>query len=75
MPSIKEIMSMNKKDIDRKLYLQEIQYQMPKEFAAGLIAAEKASKNKKISDPQKFLCDYVNREFGLNGYCTQVVLN
>ena len=28
---------------------------------------------KKVNDPQQFLCDYVNREFGLKGYVTQVM--
>lgn len=53
------------------IYGTEFEYQMPKSLAHGLIAAE----NKKVTDPQQFLVDYVNREFGLKGHCTRVVVS
>jgi len=51
---------------------EEIQYSMPKFLADALIRAEKLS-GKKVNNPQQFLCDYVNREFGLKGHVTQVM--
>ena len=50
---------------------EELQYSMPKAMADALIRAEKSG-GKKV-DPQKFLCDYVNKEFGLKGNVTQVI--
>ena len=52
---------------------EEIGYSMSKTLANNLIRAEKAA-GKKVNNPQQFLCDYVNREFGLKGYVTQVLL-
>ena len=53
------------------IYGVEFEYKMPKAMAKALIAAE----NRKISDPQKFLIDYVNNELGLRGHCTRVVVS
>lgn len=53
------------------LYGIEFEYQMPRSLAQGLLAVE----SKKVNDPQKFLVDYVNREFGLKGHCTKVVVS
>lgn len=50
----------------------EYQYKMPSSLAQGLLAT--ASKGEK-ADPRKFLCDYVNREFGIKGYCVEVFVN
>ena len=52
------------------LYGIEYDYQMPKSLANALVNAE----GKKVNDPQKFLVDYVNREFGLVGRCNRVVV-
>jgi hypothetical protein len=52
------------------IYSTEYEYHMPRSLANGLITAE----NKKVNDPQKFLVEYVNREFGLKGHCTKVVV-
>ena len=52
---------------------EEISYSMPKSLADSLIRAEKLA-HKKVNNPQQFLCDYVNREFGLKGNVTEVIL-
>ena len=56
---------------DSIIYGEEFEYKMPSSLASALIAAE----NKKINNRQQYLIDYVNREFGLKGYCTNVVIN
>lgn len=53
------------------IYAIEYEYKMPRSLAQGLIDAE----NKKVNDHQKFLVDYVNREFGLIGHCTRVIVS
>lgn len=50
----------------------EYRYEMSASLAHGLLAT--ASKKEK-TDPQKFLCDYINREFGNKGYCVEVFIN
>ena len=52
------------------IYGIEFEYQMPSSLAFKLIAAE----GKKVTDRQRFLVDYVNREFGLKGRCTKVLV-
>ncbi len=70
MSGINENLNIRKMWDNSPLYGTEYEYQMPKSLANNLIAAE----GKKISDPQKFLVDYVNREFGLIGHCNKVVV-
>ena len=53
------------------IYGEEFEYKMLSSLASALIAAE----NKKINNRQQYLVDYVNREFGLKGHCTAVVVN
>ena len=56
---------------DEPIYSKDFEYQMPKSLAQAIISAE----GKKVSDRQKFLVDYVNREFGILGHCTKVIVN
>ena len=49
-----------------------IEYQMGKDMAADILALRKG-KEKGI-DPQKWLCDYINEQEGLIGYCIKVVI-
>ena len=68
--SINENSNIRKMWDNSPLYGIEFDYQMPKSLAKGLLAAEP----KKVTDPQKYLVDYVNREFGLRGHCRKVVV-
>ena len=70
MSGINENLNIRKMWDNSPLYGTEFEYQMPRSLANNLISAE----NKKINDPQKFLVDFVNREFGLKGHCTKVVV-
>lgn len=63
-------MVVNTKMWDDPTIKESIEYSMPKELATILIRSEK----KKVPDHQQFLCDYVNREFGLKGHVTSVIL-
>ena len=47
-----------------------IEYKMSKVMADEII---KASKSKKI--PQEILCNYVNSELGLKGFCVKVLVD
>ena len=60
----------NTKMWDDPTIKEHFEYSMPKSLAMTLVKAEK----KRPNDVQKFLCDYVNREFGLKGYVTSVIL-
>lgn len=48
-----------------------IEYKMPKEIVLDLL--NNRNDLDKNVDFQKFLCDYVNNEYGLNGYCIRVI--
>ena len=48
-----------------------IEYKMPKEIILDLL--NNRNDLDKNVDFQKFLCDYVNNEYGLNGYCIRVI--
>ena len=60
----------NTKMWDDPTIKEPLEYSMPKALAQTLIHSEK----KRPPDPQQFLCDYINREFGLKGNVTRVVL-
>lgn len=47
-----------------------IEYKMGKLMAEEIV---KAAKNKK--SPQEILCDYVNTQMGLKGYCVKVLVD
>lgn len=49
-----------------------IEYQMNQATADDILALRKG-KEKGI-DPQKWLCDYINEQEGLIGYCVKVVI-
>lgn len=49
----------------------EYRYEMPRSLAQGLLST--AKKEEKV-DPQKFLCDFVNRECLIKGHCSEVLL-
>ena len=68
--SINENFNIRKMWDNSPLYGIEFDYHMPKSLAKGLLAAE----SKKVTDPQKYLVDYVNCEFGLRGHCRKVVV-
>ena len=47
-----------------------VEYTMSKTMADEII---KAAKNKKA--PQELLCEYVNSQMGLKGYCVKVIVD
>ena len=47
-----------------------VEYTMSKTMADEII---KAAKNKK--SPQELLCEYVNTQMGLKGYCVKVIVD
>ena len=49
------------------------EYKMPRLMAETLLK-ERKGEGKKM-DTQKYLCDVVNSEFGIKGYCTKVLIN
>lgn len=46
-----------------------IEYKMPVAMIKDLLYNDKKAK----SDPQRFLCDYVNDQYNLMGYCVRVI--
>jgi hypothetical protein len=56
--------------MDVKNYYGEIEYRMSVEMAREILKARKGEDAK--MHPQKYLCQYVNEECGLKGYCTLV---
>jgi hypothetical protein len=48
-----------------------VEYRMPKASIIDLLASRDKLEMK--MNPQKFLCDYVNNECGLMGYCVRVI--
>jgi hypothetical protein len=49
-----------------------VEYKMAKEMAHEYLNARKGDDRKK--DPQDYLCNLVNTEFGVKGVCTRVLL-
>ena len=49
-----------------------IEYQMPTAMAQAILDDRSGADAKK--DPQKYLCDFVNEQYNLLGYCVRVVL-
>ena len=49
-----------------------IEYQMPTAMAQSILDDRTGADAKK--DPQKYLCDFVNTQYNLLGYCVRVVL-
>ena len=50
----------------------EIEYEMPKELAKQILATRKGADQN--MHPQEYLKKVVNEEFGLKGYCTNVIV-
>lgn len=48
-----------------------IEYQMPTAMAQAILDDRTGADAKK--DPQKYLCDFVNEQYNLLGYCVRVV--
>ena len=46
-----------------------IEYKMSKTMAENIIKDTKGKKN-----PQEVLCDYVNTQLGIKGYCVRVIV-
>lgn len=49
-----------------------IEYKMSKQMADVILKEAKANKVKK--NPQEVLCDFVNTQMGLKGYCVKVIV-
>ena len=47
-----------------------IEYKMSKEMAENILRDAKGKGN-----PQEILCDFVNTQYGLMGYCVKVLVN
>lgn len=45
------------------------------EYQIGRTLAEELLKGNKSKDPQEILCDYVNTQCGLKGYCVKVIVD
>ena len=48
-----------------------VEYRMPKASIIDLL--NNRNKLEQKINPQKYLCDYVNNEYGLMGYCVRVI--
>lgn len=48
-----------------------IEYHMNRKDAEDILLLQK--REGKRTDPQKWLCDYINETFGLIGYCVKVI--
>lgn len=48
-----------------------VEYRMPKASIIDLL--NNRNKLEQKINPQKYLCDYVNSEYGLMGYCVRVI--
>lgn len=49
-----------------------VEYKMSKQMADVILKEAKANKVKK--NPQEVLCDFVNTQMGLKGYCVKVIV-
>ena len=57
-------------NIPADVYAEPIEYKMSKQMADGIIKDAKGKGN-----PQVLLCDFVNTQFGLKGYCVRVIVS
>lgn len=62
----------NTKSVWAKPFYGEIEYEMPKELAKQILATRKGTDQN--MHPQEFLKKVVNEEFGLKGYCSNVIV-
>ena len=52
-----------------------IEYKMSKVMADEILKDAKGKSGKLPKPAQEILCEYVNRECGLKGYCVRVIIN
>lgn len=52
-----------------------IEYQMSKVMADEILKAAKSKSGKLPKPPLDILCDYVNSQMGLKGYCVKVLVD
>lgn len=50
-----------------------IEYNMPRAIAESILSDRKGKE--KGSDPQKYLCDFVNEQYHMIGYCLKVIVS
>ncbi len=62
----------NTESVWAKPFYGEIEYEMPKELAKQILATRKGTDQN--MHPQEFLKKVVNEEFGLKGYCSNVIV-
>lgn len=62
----------NTQSVWAKPFYGEIEYEMPKELAKQILATRKGTDQN--MHPQEFLKKVVNEEFGLKGYCSNVIV-
>lgn len=62
----------NAESVWAKPFYGEIEYEMPKELAKQILATRKGTDQN--MHPQEFLKKVVNEEFGLKGYCSNVIV-
>jgi hypothetical protein len=62
----------NTESVWTKPFYGEIEYEMPKELAKQILATRKGTDQN--MHPQEFLKKVVNEEFGLKGYCSNVIV-
>lgn len=55
------------------LMCEQIEYEMSKELAETILTQAKKSNDKR--PPQEILCEYINTQHGLKGYCVRVFAN
>lgn len=52
-----------------------IEYKMSKQMAEWILNDAKSKSGKLPKPPQEILCNYVNRECGLKGFCVKVLVD
>lgn len=57
--------------MNKNKVINPIEYKMPEAFAKQLLKKRQDDETK--TRPQEYLCDYVNREFGIKGTCVKVI--
>lgn len=66
------ITEVNAEHVWSKPFYGEIEYKMPKLMAKRILDTRHGEEAKKPN--QRFLCEYVDRSFGLKGHCVKVIL-
>lgn len=67
-----KITECNAEHVWSKPFYGGIEYKMPKLMAKRLLDSRRGEEAKKPN--QKFLCEYVDKTFGLKGKCVKVIL-